>query len=134
MLIYYLPTYMCIGYVDYRPIVGPNVHYKLCSSYFTMTVTISHPLSTPFVQCMCVATIAILKVPSPFKRNHMTTVASAESLPISVLPDLIVSRERVIFGRRAIPLRGDESDTSSCMCGAYWNNTLQILTCQGIVG
>ena len=30
----------------------------------------------------------------------MATVASAESLPISVLPDLIVSRERVIFGRR----------------------------------
>ena len=64
----------------------------------------------------------------------MTTVASAESLPISVLPDLIASRERVIFRRRTIPLRGDERDTSSCMCGAYWNNTLQILTCQGIVG
>ena len=43
----------------------------------------------------------------------MTTVASAESLPISVLPDLIVNRERVIFGRRTIPLRGDERDTSS---------------------
>ena len=52
----------------------------------------------------------------------MTTVASAELLPISVLPDMIVNRERVIFGRRTIPLRGDESDTSSCMCGAYWNN------------
>ena len=64
----------------------------------------------------------------------MTTVASAESLPISVLPDLIVNRERVIFGRRTIPLIGDERDTSSCMCGAYWNNTLQVLTCQGIVG
>ena len=23
---------------------------------------------------------------------------------------------------------------TSCMCGAYWNDTLQILTCQGIVG
>ena len=32
-----------------------------------MAVTVSHPLSTPSV---CVATIAILKVPSPFKRNH----------------------------------------------------------------
>ena len=38
----------------------------------------------------------------------MTTVASAESLPISVLPNLTVNRERVIFGRRTIPLRGDE--------------------------
>ena len=55
----------------------------------------------------------------------MTTVASAESLPISVLPDLIVNRERVIFGRRTIRLRGDERDTSSCMYEAYWNNTLQ---------
>ena len=64
----------------------------------------------------------------------MTTVASAESLPISVLPDLIVNSERVIFDRRTISLRGDERDTSSCMCGAYWNNMLQILTCQGIVG
>ena len=53
MLIYYLPAYMCIGYFDYRPIVGPKVHYKLCSPYFTMAVTISHPLSTPFVQCVC---------------------------------------------------------------------------------
>ena len=76
-----------------------------------MAVTISHPLSTPFVQCVWRQ--------SPFWRFHphlrgiMTTVASAESLPISVLPDLIVNRERVIFGRRTIPLRGDESDTSS---------------------
>ena len=34
----------------------------------------------------------------------------------------------------SIRLRGDERDASSCMCGAYWNDTLQILTCQGIVG
>ena len=71
-----------------------------------MAVTISHPLSTPSVQCV--------SRQSPFWRFHphlrgtMTTVASAESLPISVLPDLIVNSERVIFGRRTIPLRRDE--------------------------
>ena len=110
-----------------------KVNYKLCYSYFTMAVTISHPLSTPFVQC--VSRQSPFERVRPHLRGTMTTVHSAESsLPISVLPDLIENREGMIFGRRTIPLRGDDRDTSSCMCGAYWNNTLQMLTCQGIVG
>ena len=34
----------------------------------------------------------------------------------------------------SIPLRGDERNTSSYMCGEYRNDTLQMLTCQEIVG